>query len=458
MTINSQTDTPSASRGDDSDPLRRFLTTEEVDPDQFPRMVNMSAGFLFKGIIRPVNPDPVSHVVIPVRDRHDELVVAMSKWNLVWESAQYRRRYFDIDELPDPLAKLADVGDRNIQFIPQTKSRYYEYAPLLHLLPQKTLARHTLPYMQAGQWPPLVDYINVDRHLPGDFASRLERAWASVVWPRITSQSTLGAFSGDDPIRLLAHNLDFWMPAVTKVMQARLRELPIVQDASPTGPVMLTNGDVLPGVVGGGPRMGGEIWTGEDDAAHALVEVVDAADETGRLRDIIDAVRSNRIEDDFSNKWSNARADFERKLYKKRSKVSVKFVELTDADLVQAPGSDFDGNLVTNDFLAVLDAKNREVVVLLNSGYTSAPRSSAMRTTPRSASGLRRFAVKQQNSSTWIDADTNGPVDVSACVVVFRIAVRDVTDMLPGISSYVGHSATDLSDVRLACDRDPSRS
>jgi hypothetical protein len=29
------------------------------------------------------------------------------------------------------------------------------------------------------------------------------------------------------------------------------------------------------------------------------------------------------------------------------------------------------GNVVTNDFLALLDARNREIVVLLNSGMTS---------------------------------------------------------------------------------------
>jgi hypothetical protein len=41
--------------------------------------------------------------------------------------------------------------------------------------------------------------------------------------------------------------------------------------------------------------------TAQDDAHDALVETVAAADRTGRLRDILDAVRSNRVEDDFSS-------------------------------------------------------------------------------------------------------------------------------------------------------------
>jgi hypothetical protein len=113
------------------------------------------------------------------------------------------------------------------------------------------------------------------------------------------------------------------------------------------------------------------VWFGEDDARDALVETVEAADRTGRLRGLLDAVRSHRVEDDFSGHWSYAREDFERKLHGKRRKVTVKFVELTDTIPVQGPESEVLGNLITNDFLMLLDARNRQIVVLLNSGVTS---------------------------------------------------------------------------------------
>ena len=128
---------------------------------------------------------------------------------------------------------------------------------------------------------------------------------------------------------------------------------------------------MLPGAVTGNPRMGGPVWVGEDDAREALVETIEAADQTGRLRGILDAVRSNRVEDDFSSRWSFAREDFERKLHGKRRKVRVRFVELTDTIPVQGPESEVLGSLVTNDFLALLDFRNRQIVVLLNSGVTS---------------------------------------------------------------------------------------
>jgi DNA-directed RNA polymerase specialized sigma24 family protein len=134
--------------------------------------------------------------------------------------------------------------------------------------------------------------------------------------------------------------------------------------------VTLDDGSVLHGTTTANPRVGGDLWTGENDAAEFVRETVEAADGTGRLRAILDAVRSHRVEDDFSNHWTYAREDFERKLYRKRAKVKVRFVELTDTIPVQGPETDIVDRLVFNDFLALLDPREREVVVLLRSGTT----------------------------------------------------------------------------------------
>lgn len=97
---------------------------------------------------------------------------------------------------------------------------------------------------------------------------------------------------------------------------------------------------------------------------------MEQADTDGRLRGILDAVRSHRVEDDFSDHWSYAREDFERKLYRKRSKIKVRFVELTDTIPVQGPETQVEDGLVLADFLALLDERERQVVVLLHSGVT----------------------------------------------------------------------------------------
>jgi hypothetical protein len=228
-----------------------------------------------------------------------------------------------------------------------------------------------LPLLRGGQWPFMADWAGIDDFLPPDFEARLARAWAWTVWPHLMSGSKMKAFSADDPIRLLAHNLDFWVPAVTATIQDRLRDLPEVDKGKTPGPVTLEDGSVLAGAVAANPRMGGPVWFGEGDAYDAVVETVEAADGTGQLRGILDAIRSHRIEDDFSSHWSFAREDFERKLHGKRRKITVKFVELTETIPVQGPESEVLGHLVTSDFLAMLDARNRQIVVLLQSGMTS---------------------------------------------------------------------------------------
>lgn len=348
-----------------------FLPDGEANTEEFPRLHNMSAAFLFGGVVRPLEPAPPEYVTLSMLRTLDRELVAVAEWNMLWEAAQFRRRFFDVDELPEPMAKIADLGDVNVTFVPRTRMRYFEYAPLFHLLPKRVLDMFGLPLLRGGQWPFLADHAGIEDFLPLDLEARLARAWAWTVWPHLVSGSKMKAFSVNDPIRLLAHNLDFWVPAVTAAIQDRLRDFPEVDKGKTPEPVTLEDGSVLAGTVAGNPRMGGPVWLGEGDAHETLAETVEAADRTGQLRGILEAVRSHRIEDDFSSHWSYAREDFERKLHGKRRKVKVTFVELTDTIPVQGPGSEVLGNLVTNDFLALLDTRNQQIVVLLNSGVTS---------------------------------------------------------------------------------------
>jgi hypothetical protein len=357
-----------------------FVPDDQSTPDLYPSLYNMSAAFMFGAVVRPMEPDQPEHVALPLdpglgSDENTKAVVAVAKWNMLWEAGQFRRRFFNENELPEAMAAIADLGDVNVNFVPRTRSRYYEYAPLLHLLPKQTLEYFGLPALRRGAWPFLAHYNDVDEFLPEDFESRLSRAWAYRVWRQLESGSKMNSFTRDDPIKLLAHNLDFWMPALTATIQDRLREFPEVdkgKDPSELGvPVTLEDGSTLPGAITGRPRMGGTVWAGEEEAGLVVEDTVEHADQTGRLRDIMDAVRSHRIEDDFSDRWSFAREDFERKLHGRRRRVKVAFVEIPDTNPVQGPESEVVGNLVTNDFLGLLDVRNQQIVVLLNSGYTS---------------------------------------------------------------------------------------
>lgn len=354
-----------------------FGRPEHAGQELYPRMFNISAGFTFQATLRPDVPTPPEYVTVPMHsrslldDKGKSVDVAIAQWNTLWEAAQYRRRMFDESDLPPQLHRIADQGDHNVVFVPRSRSRYYEYAPLFHLLPASTLQIFGLPQLAAGQWPFSIR-VGPDRddYLPADFERRLARAWAAAVWRHLLPGSPMRGFSGDDPVRLLAHNLDYWIPAATDTIEETLRTFPLGGEVAAERPVTLEDGSELPGVRIGNPRKGGTLWQGEEQAAEVLAEVVERADATGNLRGILDAVRSNRVVDDFSSIWTYEKEDFERRLHRKRAKVKVTFVELPDVIPVQGPETQVVGDMVHGDFLALLNAKDREIVVLLSSGVT----------------------------------------------------------------------------------------
>lgn len=351
-----------------------YADADAVTAELYPRASNLSAGMLYRRVIRPREPVAPEYVTLPLPGYWDKagvlLEVTVARWNLLWEAAQLRRRFFAEDGLPPVIAQIADRGDVNVVFVPRTSSRYYEYAPLFHLLPHPTVQHYGLPPLRCGQWPYVADTTLVDRFLPADFEHRLSRAWAATVWRHLISGSPLRAFSSTDPIRLLAHNLDYWIPPVTAAIQDILGGFPRVDDSVGQEPVPLEDGSVLEDAVALSPRVGSQLWQGQAEAAEVVRATVEHADAGGRLRGILEAVRAHRVQDDFSDHWSFAREDFERKLYSKRSKVTVRFVELTDTVPVQGPETEVLDGLVYGDFLALLDPRERQVVVLLHSGVT----------------------------------------------------------------------------------------
>jgi hypothetical protein len=158
---------------------------------------------------------------------------------------------------------------------------------------QSQAERHGLPLVGAGIWPYTARIEQPDRYLPADFGTRLGRAWASAVWRHLSPASPISAFSASEPIRLHAHNLGFWIPPVTAAMEEILRDFPVVDEGAEEEPVQLTDGSILEGAIAASRRCGGTLWSGESWAAEVVEQVVEAADAGGRLRAILDAVRSS---------------------------------------------------------------------------------------------------------------------------------------------------------------------
>ncbi len=88
---------------------------------------------------------------------------------MLWEVVQFRRRFFDLEDLPEQVTKIADLGDVNVTFVPRTRARYFEYAPLLHLLPKCVLALFGLPSLRVRQVAFMTDWAASDNFVLPDF-------------------------------------------------------------------------------------------------------------------------------------------------------------------------------------------------------------------------------------------------------------------------------------------------
>ena len=352
-----------------------LASQDELGADDFPCLNNLSAAFVYQYLPVPIEPLPAAEYVhVPIDPNDNGTIGWLFKWNVAWEASPKRFHMFDEHDVPEHLRWLDRLEGHNICLVPNVQADpYTAYAPLYHLLLLDTLRRFGLPALRRGTWPPMPPPL-VGQPLSADFKERLSKAVAFHLWPYL-SGSCRSAFSNREPTVVLAHSLDFWLPYADRVAQDRMRALGRVKFkdeeqerrvAELQEHARQNDRDCIPQP----PLFGGDVWRGQEEALAATEEMLDHADHDGRLRAILETVRSNRVVDDFSPCWSFARKDFERKLYKKRSKVKVTFVELEDTIPVHGPDAEVEADRIWQDLFALADVRERKVIVCLRSGVT----------------------------------------------------------------------------------------
>ncbi len=359
----------------------KLLHVSSVDVSEYPHLTNFPAGAFYKCLPIPTKRKPPEFVLFnpPTREsgRYWEVAVPLSEWNMAWESGQDRINLF-WDRLPTELQWLQRFDECNLYVLPSGKGmEYYTYGPLYELLPARIKERHRLLLFNRTNWPFIADHnrIYIEAFMKGDVERRLSRAFASHIWPLLSSSNRvnpIGSFTKDDPLKLLAHDLKFWLPAVYRVCEDRVLswEPRPPHDAQEEEHIRILR-EQHPELNIQPPSWGGSLWRGEDDAWEATQELVDYADSNGQIRGIVDAIKSNRVQDDFTDRiWSRAKEDFERKLYHKRNKVRVRFVEVDDAIPIHNPSADIHENLLWDGFMSLLNHKEKEVIVCLRKGLS----------------------------------------------------------------------------------------
>lgn len=352
---------------------QQFLqTAESTTPDVYPECWAMSPVHFFQFVVvDPANSTgPPEYVYVRCGKRDLALRGVVGEWTMSWESGHWRP---DLRaDLPASLQWLGGRESLNIRLVPwDGTTKYPAHAGLFHLLPRSTLERFGLPLLRRGLWPPAGALARVLLRVP-DFDARLSQALSYHLWPHLSPGNPPSAFSKDEPLKVLTHNLDYWMPFLDCIIQRRIQAFGRYpyDSQKQRSERRRAQRHMPPGLRIVRPLRGGPLWMGEAEAREVTGELIAEADRSGHLRALIEAVRSHRVQDDFSSRWSCAKEDFERKLYRKRSKVRVTFVELRDSLPVHGPGSEADERILWGDFLSLLNPKERRIVVCLRSGET----------------------------------------------------------------------------------------
>jgi hypothetical protein len=61
-----------------------FLPEAEAKTEKFQSLRNISAGFIFAGVVRPFEPAPREYVTLSMRPASDREFVALAQWNMLW--------------------------------------------------------------------------------------------------------------------------------------------------------------------------------------------------------------------------------------------------------------------------------------------------------------------------------------------------------------------------------------
>lgn len=357
---------------------------DEIDPENFPVLRTLPIGLIYQFFYVPQGPRLTPEYLcirrpemlgVP-KSKLLEFRAFVSEWNLNWKTGLLRKELFTSESdhgfIPPKLKWILDAKTDVRLVFANERHNYEQYTALYHLLSRRTLEKFGLPLLSRGNWPNTFPNGLIHHVLPQDFNRQLEEALAYHLWPFLDVRGCPSAFSMDDPVKLLSHNLDYWMPFIDVVAQEKVESLGRVdfEDEKQRQLYEQHAKELPPEIRLERPHFGGHLWTGEDEARMATRRMIEIADKKGDLRSILDAVRSNRIKDDFSERWSYEREDFERKLYSKRNKIKVAFVELDETIPVHSCSAEVHENLLWQDFLALFDAKERRIVVCLRNGET----------------------------------------------------------------------------------------
>jgi hypothetical protein len=327
----------------------------------------------------------------------------------IWNRKQTGGYFRDTESLEFLQSLGIDLGQNPNHVIAPTHCGYSELLGMLgSLLPDSLLGQYDIARPVASFWLyPFVDAIGIrskrldeaeesevdiadidlecltNRHLK-TLAWAIPRAFERWIWKQLVKRDRFGIrnYSKDSSLRVLSGDIRFWMHRLYRIAIDLYEDVPPTQYEEKDWVSLkelqrqldseVPKADLI-NVELKRPRMGGCLWhedSGEDRDRIADL-LIDGDPTTESLEPIVDAILSNATHEDFSDRYSWIKEDFERSFYSKRSKIKVKLCEFVDECPVhegtETPGYE---DILFRDVMAFFDQREQRIVLALRQGRT----------------------------------------------------------------------------------------
>jgi len=315
----------------------------------------------------------------PRRPNHVESTHATSLWNMSYAGGHLRPGEI-FDSVMKQVPGIAKRSNPNIFLAPKLPNGLSElHVMLASLLPDEHLGGAALERLRPNMSLSLVGRYDV----ADDYVTRVEHGFAKYMWTRLSpgSRARPELFAPSSPLKLLAGDVRFWMQRLYRIAVERREQFfdPVPDDPEWKSMEALEAEfrESIKGAEGQyslrRPLYGGTVWDGEDAGEREAVidEAIHGNDVEGSLAPVIELLHSHRAHEDFSDRYSWIKEDFERSFYSKRAKLKVELIEtLDDAPVWDSDDCEGYSDVLFRDVIAALDVHERILLLAIRSGKT----------------------------------------------------------------------------------------
>lgn len=305
------------------------------------------------------------------RDAH------IHEWNAT-QRAGFLRSGKAMDGLKASIPCLEERRNPNMILVPTYAGTSELDVMLASLLPDSLLQQHNLERRRTT-----MNLLFVHHDLDPGYGSRARAAFSQHIWSLLSPRARLGAnaFATNSPLRLLAGDTRYWAHRLYRLALDRRDTYfePTEHEDKSWKPVDSLRQQILAQIPEEDhhlfkverPLIGGDIWDVFDsaDREDILRAAMDGDGVMESLDPVVELLHSHHTHEDFSDRSSWIKEDFERSFYSKRARLKVDLIETID----DAPAYDLEPSepyeqVLFRDVIAMLDQKERRLVLALRMG------------------------------------------------------------------------------------------